>query len=84
VADKPKLIAVSVLLWSLPGAAFGLATVFSGSLWVGATASVLGIVAARAIRRSSLAALTNDRSVVATEHGIHGRIEAVEVFWRPG
>ena len=84
VASKTKLIVASVVLWSLPGIAFGLSTVLSGNLWVAAAASVLGIVAARAILRRSVAALTNDQSVVATEHAVDGRIEAIEVFWRPG
>ena len=34
--------------------------------------------------RRYVAALRNDRSVVATEHGVGGRIGAIEVFWRPG
>jgi len=84
VANKTKLIVASVLVWSLPGIAFGLSTVLSGNLWVGAAVSVLGIVAARAILRRYVAALTNDRSVVATEHAVDGRIEAIEVFSRPG
>jgi hypothetical protein len=84
VANKTKLLVASVVLWSLPGIAFGLSMVVSGNLWVAAAASVLGIVAARAILRRSVAALTNDRSVVATEHAVDGRIEAIEVFWRPG
>jgi hypothetical protein len=84
VANKTKLIVVSVVLWSLPGMAFGLTMVLSGNLWVGAAAFVLGIVAARAIMRRSVAALTNDQSVVATEHAVEGRIEAIEFFWRPG
>jgi hypothetical protein len=84
VANKTKLIVASVGLWSLPGIAFGFAAVVSGSLWVAAAVSVVGIVAARAIFRRFVAALTNDRAVVATEHGVDGRIEAIEVFWRPG
>ena len=39
------------------------------------------IVAARAILRRYVAALTNDQSVVAIEHAVDGRIESVEVFW---
>ncbi len=84
VANKTKLIVASVVLWSVPGIAFGLSTVLSGNLWVGAATSVLGIVAARAIFRRYVAALTNDQSVVATEQAVDGRIEAIEVFWRPG
>ena len=84
VTNKTKLIVASVVLWSLPGIAFGLAAVLSGNLWVAAAASVLGIVVARVIWRRAVAALTNDQSVVATEHAVGGRIEAVEVFWRPG
>ena len=84
VANKTKLIVATVVLWSLPGIAFGLSMVLSGNLWVAAATSVLGIVAARAILRRCVAALTNDRSVVATEHAVDGRIEAIEVFWRPG
>lgn len=84
VANRTKLIVTSVVLWSLPGIAFGLSMVSSGNLWVAAAASVLALVAARAILRRSVAALTNDQSVVATEHAMGGRVEAVEVFWRPG
>jgi hypothetical protein len=83
-ANKTKLVVAHVVLWSLPGIAFGLSTVLSGNPWVGAAASVLCIVAARAILRRAVAALTNDQSVVATEHAVDGRIEAIEVFWRPG
>jgi hypothetical protein len=83
VANK-KLIVASVVVWSLPGIAFGISTVVSGNLWVAAATSVLGIVAARAILRRYVATLTNDQSVVATEHAVDGRIEAIEVFWRPG
>lgn len=83
-ANKTKLIAAAVVLWSLPGIAFGLATVVSGSVWVGAAASVLCVVAARAMLRRYVATLTNHQSVVATEHGVDGRVEAIEVFWRPG
>ena len=84
VANKTKLIVASVVVCSLPGIAFGLSAVLSGNLWVAAAASVLGIVAARAVLRRYVAALTNDQSVVATEHAVVGRIEAIEVFWRPG
>jgi len=84
VANKTKLVVAHVVVWSLPGIAFGLTTVLSGNPWLGVAASVLGIIAARAILRRSVAALTNDQSVVATEHAVDGRIEAVEVFWRPG
>ena len=84
VANKTKLVVVTVVLWCLPGMAFALSMVLSGSLWVAAAVSVLGIVAARALLRRSVAALTNDQSVVATEHAVAGRIEAIEVFWRPG
>jgi hypothetical protein len=84
VATKTRLIVASVVLWSLPGIAFGLSAVLSGNLWVAAAASLLGIVVARAIWRRCVAALTNDQSVVATEHAVDGRIEAIEVFWRPG
>ena len=84
VADKTKLVVASVVPWSLPSIAFGLSAVLSGNLWVAAAASALGIVAARAIVRRCVAGLTNDQSVVATEHAVDGRIEAVEVFWRPG
>jgi mycoredoxin len=83
VANK-KLIVASVVVWSLPGIAFGISTVVSGNLWVAAATSVLGIVAARAILRRYVATLTNDQSVVATQHAVDGRIEAIEVFWRPG
>jgi hypothetical protein len=84
VTNKTKLVAATVVLWSLPGIMFGLATVVSGNLWAGAAAAVLGIVAARVLFRRSIATLTNDRSVAAGEHAVQGRIEAVEVFWRPG
>jgi len=40
------------------------------------------IVAARAIVRRYVAALTNNQSVVAIEHAVDGRIESIEVFWR--
>jgi mycoredoxin len=84
VANKTRLIVAFVVIWSVPGIAFGLAMVLSGNPRVAAAASLLGIVAARAILRRYVAALTNDRSVVATEHAVDGRIEAIEVFWRPG
>ena len=84
VANKTKLIAASVVVWSLPGIAFGLSIVLSGNLWVAAVVAVLGIVAARAILRRYVATLTNDQFVVATEDAVDGRIEAIEVFWRPG
>ena len=84
MATQTRLIVASVVLWSLPGIAFGLALVVSGNLWVAVAASVLGIVAARAILRRCVAALTNDRSVAAAEHAVGGRIEAIEVYWRPG
>lgn len=84
VANRTKLIVASAALWSLPGAAFGLSAVLSENLWVAAAAAVLGLVAARAILRRYVTTLTNDRSVIATEHAVEGRIETVEVFWRPG
>lgn len=84
VASKTKSIVVTGGLWSLPGMAFGLATVVSGNLWVGATAALLGIIGARAISGRTAAALRNDQSVVTTEHAVDGMIQAVEVFWRPG
>jgi mycoredoxin len=84
VANKTKLIVASVALWCLPGIAFALSMVLSGNVWVAAAASALGIVAARSILRRSVVALTNDQSVDAGEHAVGGRIEAVEVFWRPG
>jgi glutaredoxin len=51
---------------------------------VAVAASVLGIVAARAILRRYVATLTNDQCVPAAEHAVDGTIEAIEVFWRPG
>lgn len=84
VANRTTLIVATVVLWSLPGIAFGVATVVSGNLWVGVAAAALALVAARAIFRRNVGAFTNDESVVATEDGMHGRVEAVEVFWRPG
>ncbi len=84
VEKKTRLIVATVVLWSLPGIAFGLSMVLTGDLWVAATASVLGIVAARAILRRQVTALRNDQVVVATGHAVQGRIEAIEVFWRPG
>lgn len=84
VENRTTLIVATVALWSLPGIAFGLAMVVWGDLWVGVAAAALALVAARGIFRRNLGAFTNDGSVVTTEHGVHGRIEAVEVFWRPG
>lgn len=78
------MVVAHAVLWSLPGIAFGLSMVLSGNLWVAAAVSVLGIVAARAILPRYVATLTDDGSAVATEHGVAGRIEAIEVFWRPG
>lgn len=84
VANRTKLTAATAAFWSLPGITFGLVAVLSGNLWVATTAAVLAIVAAKAILRRWVSALTNDRSVVATDHAVDGRIEAIEVFWRPG
>ncbi len=84
VANKTTLIVASAVAWCLPGIAFSLSMVFTGNLWVAAAVAVLGIVVARAVVRRCVAALRNDRSVVALEHAGDVRIEAVEFFWRPG
>jgi len=84
VASKTKSIVVTGALWALPGIAFGLGTVLSGNPWVGAAAAVLGAIAARALWPHAVAALANDRVVVASGYAVDGRIEAIEVFWRPG
>mgnify|MGYP001429687764 CR=1 FL=1 len=84
MASKTTSIVVAVALWSLPGLAFGAAMVTTGNLWQAVAAAVLGLVVALAISRPAIARLTNDRSVVPIEPVVDGRIEAVEVFWRPG
>jgi mycoredoxin len=84
VVNRTRLIVASVIFWSLPGIAFVVCMVLSGSLWLSVAVLVLGVVAVGAILRRYLATLTNDHLVAATEHGVDGRIEAVEVFWRPG
>ncbi len=77
-------IAGSVFLWSLPGLALGITMALTGELWAAVAAALVVLVVAAALLRRYSAALTNDRHVVATEHGVEGTIDAVEVFWRPG
>ncbi|MEM7271646.1 MAG: hypothetical protein AAF547_01080 [Actinomycetota bacterium] len=78
-----------ILLYAAIG--LGIATVFNvvheatGGAWlVSLPAVAVAGLAARAIYWWSIGQQTNDGEVVATEHGPDGRVEAIEVFWRPG
>ncbi|MEM9748774.1 MAG: hypothetical protein AAF945_18935 [Actinomycetota bacterium] len=55
-----------------------------GNWWVSVPTAAVAGLAARSIYWRVVGRLANDDDVVMTEHGPYGRLEAIEVFWRPG
>ena len=75
-------------LWAVVGlcafAAYRVVEQWTGLWALGLIAGVAVGVAGPFAQRLLVQSQTNDDAVVATEHGPNGRVEAIEVFWRPG
>lgn len=81
----------AIIVVIMTGLGAGIAGVFNvvhaltGGAWVlSIPAALMSVVAARSIYWRAIGRMMNDGAVVPTEHGSDSRIDAIEVFWRPG
>lgn len=79
------------MMLTVPALGMGVALVFNvvhgatAGAWVASVpAAAAAGLAARSLYWRLIRGMTNDRDAVPTEHGTDGRVEAIEVFWRPG
>ena len=82
---KVKIIGLWIALGAAVGGAFNLALALTDGNWLlSVAAGLIAVLGARPAYRWWLSTQTNSHEVVPTEYGVPGRIEAIEVFWRPG
>ena len=85
MSNRVRIILLSSVLGFGVIAAFGVVHRATDGAWVASVpAGAAAALVARSLYWRSVSGLTNDDIVVPTEHGPDGRIEAIEVFWRPG
>ena len=85
MTNKTKIMLLTAVLGTMITAVFMTAHTLTDGAWViSAPAALVAAAAARAAYWRSIGRMMNSTAVVATEHGPDGRIEAIEVFWRPG
>ena len=86
MTNKVKIIALAALLGSSVAVIWAVVHAATGGRWlVSVPIAVIGAFVARAVYwRTVMVVMTNAADVVATDHGPRGRVDAIEVFWRPG
>ena len=85
MSNKTRIMLIWAVLGAGVAAVFNLTHALTDGTWaLSVGAALLAAAAARLMYRRSISSMTNDHSVVPTDHGPDGRIDAIEVFWRPG
>ena len=85
MTNKTKIFLLMAALGTGVAAVFTVVQALTGDAWaVSILAAAVAALAARSIYWRSIGSMMNDGAVVATDHGPEGRLEAIEVFWRPG
>ena len=85
MTNKAKIVLLMTVLGAAIAGVFSLVHVITGGAWVFSIPTALAAAAAaRPIYWRSIGSMTNNHAVVPSGHGPDGRIEAIEVFWRPG
>ena len=85
MSNKVKIILLMSALSLGVVAVFNVTHAASGEAWaVSLPVAAAASFAASLVYRRTILGMTNDSDVVVTDHGPDGRIEAIEVFWRPG
>ncbi len=85
MSNKTKIMLLTAALGTMITAAFMTAHTLTDGAWViSVPAALAAAAAARGAYWRSVGRMMNSNTVVTTGHGPDGRIEAIEVFWRPG
>lgn len=85
MSNKVKIFLLMAVLGTGVAAVFTAAQALTDGAWViSIPAALAAAVVARSIYWRSIGSMMNEGAVVPTEHGTNGRLEAIEVFWRPG
>ena len=85
MTNKAKIVLIMAVLGAAISGAFNLVHALSDGAWLlSIPGALVAAVAARSAYRWSIGWMMNDSAVVPTDYGPDGRIEAIEVFWRPG
>ncbi len=85
MTNKTKIFLIVAALGAAIFAVFIAVHTLTGAAWVlSVPAAVAAALAARPVYWRLLGQMENDSITIPTSHGPDGRIEAIEVFWRPG
>ncbi|MEM9039023.1 MAG: hypothetical protein AAGD33_03905 [Actinomycetota bacterium] len=85
MTNKLRLTLLTAGLALAVAVVFNVALTASDGNWlVSVPTAAVAALAARSVYWRVVGRLANDDEVVVTEHGPDGRLEAIEVFWRPG
>jgi hypothetical protein len=85
MTNKTKILLIMTALGPAIFAVFTAVHILTSGAWVlSVPAAVVTGLAARSVYWRLLGWMVNDSVTVPTSHGRDGRIEAIEVFWRPG
>ena len=85
MSNKTRIMLLSAVLGTIITAVFMTVHALTGGAWaISVPAALAAAAIARAAYWRSIGRMMNSNTVVTTDHGPDGRIEAIEVFWRPG
>ena len=85
MSNKTKVMLLWAALATMVAAVFIVThTMTEGALAISVSAALLGAAVARLAYWRSIGRMMNNNTVVATDHGPAGRIDTIELFWRPG
>ena len=85
MSNRAKIILLVSALMAATAGVFILVHIITGGAWMlSIPAALVAAAAVRPIYWRSIGRMTNNHAIVPTGHGSDGRIEAIEVFWRPG
>ena len=85
MTNKTKVMLLWAALGTMVAAVFMAAHTLTAGAWaISVPAALLGAAVARLAYWRSIGRMMNNNTVVPTEHGPDGRIDAIELFWRPG
>lgn len=85
MTNRTKIVLIMAGLGAGIAGVFNLVHALTGGAWaLSVPAALTSAVAARWVYWWAIGRMMNDGAVVPTGHGPDGRIDAIEVFWRPG